>query len=465
MWDIVLQRKKEISLSRQLFYAMKKLILDGKITAGEALPSSRWLAEDLSISRSTVCEAYDMLITEGFIVSRQGAPTRVKDGLYLDQSHTKAISHEAEQSAQTFAADFKTGQPDVSCFPRYLWNQLMYKACEKLQDRDLGYFGTAGYEPLREEISQWLFRERGISALPQDIFITTGATQALNLLVQMLSKKGQPFGVEDPCHLGILEILKNGELPFMAVAVDENGIKAEQLKNQCLSAVYVTPAHQFPFGGILPAERRATLIRLARKQEFYIIEDDYDSEFRYVGAPVTPLYSMDCERVLYVGTFSKTMYPALRVGFVVLPPPLQAKWLYLRKYLDVQNPIIEQAALAEFMRQRKLDKYVQQVRRMYGEKRRVLTESILQCFGNDVRLLGDESGLHFVLQIPGLYFADNFIAESQSHGIRVYPIEHYCVTKGSHTDKLMLGYGHLHVDKIHESVLGLYNFITKNYIK
>ena len=171
-----------------------------------------------------------------------------------------------------------------------------------------------GHGPLREEISQWLFRERGISAAAGDIFITSGTTQALNLLVQIVAQKGRPFIVEDPCHLAIIEILKNKDLPYEAVAVDENGLKTELLEALSLSAVYVTPSHQFPLGGILPAERRASLIRLARKQNFYIIEDDYDSEFRYAGAPVTPLFSMNNERVLYVGTFSKTMYPALRVG-------------------------------------------------------------------------------------------------------------------------------------------------------
>jgi GntR family transcriptional regulator/MocR family aminotransferase len=462
MWNIILKREKEISLSRQLFYSIKKLILEGKITAGEALPSSRGLAKNLSVSRSTVCEAYDMLITEGFVVSRQGAPTKVKEGLYLEKYHTKAVTYETSQPS--FSTDFKTGQPDVSCFPRYLWNQLLYKSCEKLQDKDLGYFTTAGYEPLREEISQWLFRTRGILAKSQDIFITTGTTQALNLFVQMLSKEGLPFAVEDPCHLGIIEILKNRKIPFLGIPVDENGIRTEQLENRDFSTVYVTPSHQFPLGGILPAERRAELIRLARKQNFYIIEDDYDSEFRYGGAPITPLYSMDCESVLYAGTFSKTMYPALRVGFVVLPPPLHAQWLHLRKYFDVQNPIIEQAALAEFLSQRKLDKYVQKICQLYGEKRQLLLKSILQCFGKEVCLLGDTSGLHLVLQIPGVCFNEGFIAKSQAFGIRVYPIEHYCIRKGNHSDKLMLGYGHLHVDEIHQSVLRLYDFIMKNSI-
>lgn len=460
MWDIVLSKQGGISLSRQLFYQIKNLILEGKIAAGEALLSSRRLAKDLSVSRSTVNEAYDMLIAEGFVISRQGAPTRVKEGVRLEKSKTAKLRHPV-QTPKEFVADFKTGQPDVSCFPHYMWRQMLNKSYEKLQDADFGYFGTAGYGPLREEISQWVFRTRGIAADPQDIFITSGTTQALNIFIQMLYKREFPIAVEEPGHLAAVEILKNRKIPFVGAPVDDRGVKTDLLANARLSAIYVTPSHQFPLGGILPAERRTELIRIARKQDFYIIEDDYDSEFRYEGAPITPLCSMDSQRVLYTGSFSKIMYPALRVGFVILPPELHKQWLNMRKYFDVQNPVIEQAALTEFLKQRKLDKYLQKLCQMYGEKRKLLSECIFRYFGDQVRLLGDKSGLHLVLQIPGFNFNEEFITQSQALGIRIYPIKHYCLEKGKHQDKIMLGYGHLKPGEIHKSVGILYHFINR----
>ncbi|GAU76692.1 PLP-dependent aminotransferase family protein [Fusibacter sp. 3D3] len=462
MWQIILKRENEISLSRQLFYAMKDMILEGQIRSGEALPSSRGLAKDMSISRSTVNEAYDMLETEGYIVTHQGAPTRVKEGLYLEKHqkhHEEALFPVITLADKPYKVDFKTGQPDVSLFPRYVWNQMMYKSFEQLSDKDLGYFGTAGYESLRVEISHWLFRKRGLSAKPQDIFITSGTTQALSILVTMLSKAGLPFAVEDPCHRGLLEVIENSGNSILGISVDQEGMKTALLEAHDFSAVYVTPSHQFPLGSILTAERRIELIRLARQKKFYIIEDDYDSEFRYVGASVTPLYSMDKEQVLYTGSFSKTLYPALRIGFVILPPKLHSEWMYLRKHLDVQNPIVEQAALAEFLNQRKLDKYIQQISRMYEKKRKALTTSIYECFGEQCSILGDETGLHLVLKIPGAHFDEFFIEKCQNAGIRVFPIEHYCISKGNHMDQLMLGYGHLKVEEIQKSVSRLYNLI------
>lgn len=462
MWQIILKRENEISLSRQLFYAMRDLILEGQIQSGEALPSTRWLAKDMGISRSTVNEAYAMLETEGFIVTHQGAPTRVKEGLYLEKHQRH---HEAElfpviqEVEKKYEADFKTGQPDVSLFPRYVWNQMMYKAFEQLNDKDLGYFGTAGYEALRVEISHWLFRKRGLSARAQDIFITSGTTQALSILVSMLSKEGLPFAVEDPCHKGLLEVIENSGHPILGIPVDQEGMKTTFLERQAFSAVYVTPSHQFPLGSILTAERRIELIRLARQKQFYIIEDDYDSEFRYTGASVTPLYSMDSEQVLYTGSFSKSLYPALRIGFVILPPKLQPHWIYLRKHFDVQNPIVEQAALAAFLKQRKLDQYIQKISRLYEKKRKALKNAIYECFGDQCSLLGDETGLHLVLKLPGAHFDEVFEKKCQSAGIRVFPIEHYCISKGKHMDQLMLGYGHLKIEDIQRNVLSLYDLI------
>lgn len=462
VWGIELRHQDEISLARQIFLALREQILEDQITEGEALPSTRELAKGLGVSRNTVCEAYDMLMAEGFIVSHQGAPTRVAEGLQL--AHRQALLNEVppavmKQEKQPVLWDFRTGQPDLSLFPWQLWSQMMREAGGNLTARHLGYSGPKGYEPLCEEIAGWLLRSRGMKVNPEDVFITAGATQALHLLVDVLYKDRRPFALENPSHPGIHTVIADKGYPMQWLPVDEQGAETAALEGRIISAVYVTPSHQFPLGGILPAGRRARLIRLALANDFYIIEDDYDSEFRYGGPPISPLYALDSSHVVYVGTFSKTLFPALRLGFAVLPKALQAKWRHCRHYLDVQNPVWEQAALAEFLRRRKLDKHVRHMRRIYGQRRNILLNAIESAFGKAVRPWGDASGLHVALQFPGLEFGKQFGQDCRQAGLRVYPLTEYCPAQSIHQDKLLMGYGHLNPVQIAEGIRVLQHYI------
>ncbi|GAB6110156.1 hypothetical protein JCM19376_41120 [Fusibacter bizertensis] len=294
---------------------------------------------------------------------------------------------------------------------------------------------------------------------PDDIFITSGATQALHLLVDILHKEGHVFALENPSHPGIRTVISDKGFPLHWMTVDRNGADITSLYGRSISAVYVTPSHQFPLGGFLPANRRAALIRMAIEKDFYIIEDDYDSEFRYGGSPITPIYSMNASHVIYVGTFSKTVFPALRLGFAVLPKPLQVKWKHYRNYMDVQNPILEQAVMAEFLRSRKMDKHVQRMRHAYDEKRKTLLECVKMTFGDSVCPWGDTSGLHVALQFPRLEFGDKFALNCKSAGIHVSPLTQYSVSRDDHKDKLLLGYGHLNSVQIQEGIRALHQII------
>jgi len=460
MWGIELRYKDEVNLARQIFLSLKQRILAGQIPQGEALPSTRELAKGLGVSRNTVCEAYDMLWTEGFIVSRQGAPSRVAEGLHIMTKKVEAPPKRKKEQAPVLW-DFKTGQPDLSLFPWQLWSQMIHDAANTLSPQQLEYSGPKGYEPLCEEIAQWLLRSRSMEVNPEDVFITSGATQAFHLLVAILHKKGHSFALESPSHPGIRTVIDDRRYPMQWMPVDHQGADVSTLKDKALCAVYVTPSHQFPLGSILPAGRRAALIYLAAEKDFYVIEDDYDSEFRYSGAPVSPIYSMDSSRVIYVGTFSKTLFPALRIGFVVLPKALHAQWKHERNYMDVQNPVLEQAALTEFLHKRKMDKHVQRMRRIYGEKRSVLLSSIEHTFGNFVQPWGDASGLHVAIQIPGMEFGEGFMRECREAGIRISTVTQYCPLQDSHKDKLLVGYGHLSHVQIREGVQALHKFIAK----
>ncbi|MPM48708.1 HTH-type transcriptional regulatory protein GabR [bioreactor metagenome] len=200
---------------------------------------------------------------------------------------------------------------------------------------------------------------------------------------------------------------------------------------------------------------------MAVQNDFYIIEDDYDSEFRYSGSPISPVYAMCPARVAYVGSFSKTLFPALRLGFAVLPKPLQEAWRHYRTYMDVQNPVLEQAALAEFLRSRKMDRHVQKMRRAYGEKRGLLLAALQTKFGTEALPWGDASGLHLALQFPGACFGPKFTAACRTAGVRVATVAQYCPAPTEHRDKLLLGYGHLTPDQITNGVAALHRVITE----
>lgn len=462
MWGILLQRNSQVSLSRQIYKALSENITKGVIQSGEALLSTREMARQLGVSRNTVCEAYDMLLAEGFTISRQGAPTRVAEGLSLVKPDANKERQRDEIQKPRICADFDTGKPDLRYFPKYQWLSLLRNAYEQMQLEQFGYTGPDGLEALRIEISAWLLRSKGLSVDYKDIFVTAGATHALHILCELLCRDGHGIIMEDPCHMGMLRVLQSQRYPVYAVPVDSHGMDTAQLEKCSAKAIYVTPSHQFPLGGILPATRRAVLIRFARENDMMIIEDDYDSEFRYCGEPIAPLYAMDPEHVVYVGTFSKALFPALRIGYAILPPALHRQWRRLRTHTDVQNPPFEQLALAEYLRTRKFDRYVQKMRRIYGERRKVLLDALTEAFGSSWQPWGDAAGLHIALSFADKHFDMDYEKNAADYGICVTSVDYHSINKGRHFDKLLIGYGHLEPEEIRSNVRLLKNFMLEN---
>lgn len=448
----VIERTSAEPIRRQIFNQLRAQILNGTLREGEALVSTRQLAQELAVSRSTVVEAYDMLLSEGFLESRQGAQTVVAAGVAMQMPH-EPIALPNPKPQQVIRADFSTGRPDLSSFPRALWQRTLSQSMQTLSAADYGYTGPEGYAPLRAEIAAWLARSRGIAVRAEDVFVTAGATHALHILAELLCAGGSSVILEDPCHKGLYDTIKAANCGVIPIPADDHGMQTDLLKPDARARmIYVTPSHQFPLGGILPAARRTALIRFAREQNIYIVEDDYDSEFRYVGAPISPLYSLDSQRVVYVGTFSKSMFPALRIGFALLPKDLQSRWRYLRTHNDVQNPVFEQAALAAFLQLRALDRHIRTMRKRYAARRQTLISALQANFGEACTICGDVSGLHLAAQWHGLCFRDDFQAFCKRRGIVVRTIESHCIEKGKHQDQLVLGYGHLEPDAIESGV-------------
>lgn len=447
-----LNRSSGEPVRKQIYRQLKEQILSGGLCAGESLPSTRQLSNVLCVSRSTVVEAYDMLLSEGFLTSRQGAATTVAEGLVIERA-PEALQCENVLEQRRIRADFQTGRPDLCQFPRGAWLKLLYKASEDLAPAQYGYTGPQGYPQLCEEISAWLLRSRGFMADASDIFITAGATQALRVLTDLLCQDGGQILIEDPCHMGLYETLKICGCGIIPVPADEHGLQTANLPNDSNArAVYVTPSHQFPLGGIMPAVRRAALIRYAQARDLYVIEDDYDSEFRYSGAPIAPLCALDPQRVVYVGTFSKTMFPALRIGFAVLPEALQASWRNIRTHLDVQNPLFEQAALSEFLRTRKFDRHIRIMRNRYARRRQELLDALKDVFGETCSACGDSAGLHVTVRFAGRIFNEAFQMRCAEAGVHVVSLEEHCIVKGAHMDELVLGFGHLEHEAIRSAV-------------
>ena len=468
MLGIELQRQSDLPLRRQIYQALRDQIINGKLREHEILPSTRELAKGLNVSRNTICEAYDMLIAEGFVTSSQGAPTRVSEGIHMESASESVFQSEV-RPVGSIVADFRTGRPDLRQFPRFLWQQMMKKASDEITIDQYGYTGAQGLLELRKQITAWLFRNRGLTVDSQDIFITAGATHALHLIAELLCEDKKKIFIEDPCHTGMLQAFLNRGCSIVPIPVDEQGIQTSELlkrlensknvKSICntdgvndIGGIYVTPSHQFPLGGILSASRRASLIRFAIDHKAYIIEDDYDSEFRYCGDPIAPIYAMEPQQVIYVGTFSKSVFPALRIGFVILPKKLQKRWIHLRTYTDVQNPIFEQAALAMFLQTRRMDRHVQKMRRIYGERRRVLLDALKEEFGDEWRAYGDNAGLHLAIEFPNYEFDDTFRKSCLEEGINIIPVEAHCIVKNRHSNKLLIGYGHLEPKEIRNGI-------------
>lgn len=463
MLGIKLDRNGEQPLKRQIYHQLKEQMLCGRMKAGEALPSTRELARELDVSRNTVGEAYEMLIAEGYAVNRQGAATRVAEGLFMERVKSLIVPHDSTLEKPAIQADFRTGRPDLRQFPYFSWRQLIHEASIELPEEFYGYTGPQGLAVLREEIAAWLYRSRGLAVSPSDIFVTAGATHALHMLAELLCGEGKKVLIEDPCHSGMLKAFQNNGCTVEPVAVDDRGLITQRLpEGKDVCAVYTTPSHQFPLGGILPAARRADLVYFARKYGLYIIEDDYDSEFRYCGEPIAPMYAMDSQNVIYVGTFSKSLFPAIRIGYVILPQPLHKQWHRLRTYTDVQNPVLEQEGLALFLKTRKLDRHVQKMRRIYGLRRQVLMDALKDSFGTMWLPCGDAAGLHTAIEFPGRFFDEEFRRQCLQKGIAVNPVESYCLEKERHQSKLLFGYGHLEPEEIRRGILLLRDYLKKS---
>lgn len=459
LW-IPIDRTLDIPLKRQVYEYIRKLILNGELKAGEKLPATRECASQLGISRNVVIEAFEQLLAEGYIVGHQGSGTYVAEGAFLEQKQEEELRSTQEITEEGFqekdVIDFRSGIPALDMFPKKDWGMLAKEVCLEAPDYTFGYDHPEGRLELRKILSQYLRRTRGVKCHADQIVITSGATQAFSLITKLLLSQDDKVIIEDPITNEIQTIFTSTGATLIPIPVDEQGIRTDLLTNEKKTKfIFVTPSHQFPMGSILPIQRRIQLIQFARENECYIVEDDYDSEFRYDGEPISSLQGLDSERVIYVGTFSKNLSPALRMGYLILPKVLIERCRSLKWFHDLHTPSLNQMLLARFIEEGMLERHIRKMRKVYMKRREVLRDALIHEFGESVQISGDSTGLHLIAEFKEVEFTEQLIERLYQNQIKVYPVEHHAIDKGRHVNKVILGYGNLRVEEIEEGICRL----------
>jgi len=454
-------------LSREIYRQTARAILDGRLRPGDRLSPSRELAETLAVSRMTVNVAYEQLAGEGFVTSRQGSGTFVSELVArIGRKPARRRSDSALQPravwksppmlnpfAQPARYDFRTGLPDASLFPHRAWQRSVVRALLS-SEADAGIYGDpAGLLTLRAAIIRQIGFSRGIEASVDDVVITNGTQQALDLVTRVLLAPGDTIAVEEPGY-GVPRLLFNA-MGFHVVGtpVDREGLVVAALPRSA-RAVYVTPSHQYPLGVAMTMRRRQALLAWAEQSNAAIIEDDYDSEFRFGGRPLEPLQSIDASgRVIYVGTFSKTMLPTLRLGFLVVPPSLRDALHRAKLVSDWHTASLGQAALARFMEDGGFARHIRKMTGVYRERRALITETVERDFAELVELLPSEAGLHVTVLGRGLTGDEmgKIVSRAAERSVAVQRTRPFPWGRTGRTG-LMLGYGAIPTARIKEGL-------------
>jgi len=385
---ISVSRQAPGTLGSQIEEQLREAVRSGTLKAGARVPSTRDLARQLGISRRVAVDAYAQLAAEGYLVLRQGARPRVSHGI------APATQAPAPPAPPPPRFDFRPSMPDVSSFPRAAWQRALKEATAAIADADLGYGDHRGVTELRSALADYLGRVRGVVADPADVIVTTGYTQGLALFCHALrARGGSRIGIEDPSNADQALIARRASLTPVPVAVDDQGIDVARLAAARVEGVILTPAHQHPTGVVLSPERRAQLVRWMTDTGAIAIEDDYDAEYRYDRAAVGALQGLAPGHVVYAGSTSKTLAPALRLGWLVVPPGLTAAVTHEKTLTDRGTARIEQLALARFLAKGELDRHLRRMRARYTARREALTGA-LAAHLPEARIHGVAAGLH-----------------------------------------------------------------------
>lgn len=445
-------------LQLQIFTGLRRAILTKLVKPGQRLPSSRWLAAELGVSRTTTLLALDQLIAEGYVVTRRGSGAYVAD-LPDDLPRPRRVReirtmrHPPLSARASALADlqprcwrlpggprpFRPGTPAVDLAPVRLWSQMVARQFKRASAAQFDY---GECPPLREAIAAYLQRARGTQCTADQVVIVTGAQGGLDIMARLLLDPGDAAWIEEPGYAGARGALTAAGARIVPVPVDEHGLDVHAGIRRARNArlAYVTPSHQFPLGVVMSLHRRLALLKWASVAEAWVVEDDYDSEFRHGTRPVPCLHGMDLDaRVIYMGTFSKTLFPTLRLGFLVVPPDIVDRFVAARRAVDLQPPVLNQAVLAEFIAEGHYERHLRRMRAAYRERLEGLIAAATRYCSGALSLRPVRTGMHAVGDLTEVS-GDAVSREAFARGVEAMPLSLYFTTPPT-ANGLLFGFG------------------------
>lgn len=477
---IGIDEQADQSLQLQVFEQIRCLILDGRLKPGAPMPASRVLASDLNLSRNTVVLAYERLVSEGYLDVQQPTGTFVSSSIMFDSPSLpeSSGSDEPENAPMHFHKrlvfqgerhvvvspynepvpyDFWVGRPDARLFPTRTWQRLINSSRRQMQAGISNYGEPAGLSSLRRAVVEYAGAARGIKADARQVLIINGIQEGLNILARLFVQAGTDVAVENPCYRGAANVFASHGARLVPIPVDNDGADVTRLPDEA-ALIYLTPSHQYPTGETLPLGRRTHLLEWAQRAEAYIIEDDYDSDFYYDSAPLPALQSLDeHEQVIYLGTFSKSLAPGLRLGYMIVPRHLVETATTVKALLNNCSPLLSQVLLAEFVASGAFMHHLRRIRTIYRARRDCLVNALREQFG-DARLHGTQGGMHLVWQLPDEFpNALDLEQRCRGKGVGIYGGNTgnavvFDGARASYARSVMLGYAALDEDEIAEGV-------------
>jgi GntR family transcriptional regulator / MocR family aminotransferase len=457
---------------RELHGQLRAAILDARLTPGLLLPPTRSLAATLGVGRNTVVAAYDLLVSEGYAVTRPGGGTYVAKGLPRARrgdaavagkspdprlnAFWRTVSQSTQSPAQSaYRFDFRPGLPEKALFPFAIWRRLSARALRRLSKAPATYAHPQGQRALLDAIAQHVSFARAVACRAEDVVVTAGAQQAFDLLARILVTPLRTLvALEEPGYPPLRAAFAAAGARLAAVPVDRDGLVVDRLPAQA-RVVCVTPSHQFPLGCAMALQRRAALLEFAGRRNAVVVEDDYDGEFRFCGRPLDALQSLDrSDCVFYVGTFSKSLFPALRLGYVVASPWARNALITARKLCDWHGAQLAQDTLADFISEGHLARHVRKMRKVYAERREVLLNGLRGDLGQWLGPIDAEAGLHLTALARRPKKIDAMVELARQHGIGVYSLGAFYAGRPVKSG-LVFGYGGLSVSEIEEAIAAL----------
>src|SRR3984885_7725593 len=470
---IAVQRKGDKPLHRQIYDAFRAMILERRLQPGQQIPSTRALADELGISRIPVLGAYAQLLAEGYIESRSGAGTFVTNSL-SDQFHSArpavaTVVNDAASDAISRVSRllplegtpwfrgsgaFSVGQIAYDHFPFRVWSDLVTYHARRVRASSMNYSDPMGSEEFREVIAAYLRTARAVRCEASQIMVVNGSQHALDLSARVLLDPDSPVWIEEPGYEFLRHTLTLSGCRLVPVPVDAEGLDVAAGIRLCPNArvACVTPSHQYPLGATMSTARRLQLLEWAHSSDAWIVEDDYESEYRYESMPIASMQGLDPgARVIYIGTFSKTLFPSLRLGYMVIPPSLVSRFRAVRQANDMCPSHLYQAALTDFINGGHFTRHIRKTRQLYAERRNALTQALRKEFGSGIEILGAEAGMHLVITLPPGLSDQKISAQAAQEGLWLWPLSAAYV--GTNVRQgFILGFGGTKADEMHHQV-------------